>query len=154
MVDSRSRSGAGESASGGSRAVRRIYAALAWITWLCVIVQFFLAGLGTFAGSENWELHVTFVNYFEFLPVAMFLLSFFGRIRGGLRWIGLGLYALITFQHMSVEVFSGIGAIAALHTVVALALFAGSWYAARRSRMWLLPGRTADAETGTTISQG
>lgn len=150
MAYLRSRSGSDDYASGGNRIVRRIYAALAWITLLCIIVQFFLAGLGTFAGSENWKLHTTFVTYFEFLPVAMFLLSFFGRIRGGLRWIGLGLYALITFQHMSVRVFSGVGAIAALHTVVALALFAGSWYAAKRSRLWLVSGRTA--EIGTTIS--
>lgn len=152
MAHSRSKPGAGDSASGGNRTVRLIYAALAWITWLCIIVQFFLAGLGTFAGSENWKLHTTFVTYFEFLPVLMFILSFFGRIRGGLRWIGLGLYALIAFQYMSVEVFSGIGAVAALHTVVALTLFAGSWYAAKRSRIWLFPGR--DAKTGTTISQG
>lgn len=146
MARSKSVSDTNGPAAEGNRTVRRIYAALAWITWLCIIVQFFLAGLGTFAGSDNWKLHTTFVNYFEFLPIVMFLLSFFGRIRGGLRWIGLGLYALITFQHLSVQVFSGIGAIAALHTVVALALFAGSGYAARRSRRWLIPERIPESD--------
>jgi hypothetical protein len=129
----------------GNRTVRWIYAALAWITWACIVVQVFLAGLGTFADSADWKLHTTFVNYFEYLPIVMFILSFFGRIRGGLRWIGLGLYALISFQHMSVRVFSDIGALAALHTVVALALFLGSWYAAKKSRRWLAPGSGANA---------
>lgn len=129
----------------GNRAVRAVYAALAWLTCACIVVQVFLAGLGTFADSADWKLHTTFVTYFEYLPIVMFILSFFGRIRGGLRWIGLVLYALIVFQHMSVQVFSDIGTLAAMHTVVALALFLGSWYAAKKSRRWLAPGRGTDA---------
>ncbi|MBB6733380.1 DUF6220 domain-containing protein [Cohnella zeiphila] len=138
----------------GNRTVRRIYAALAWLTWACIVVQVFLAGLGTFADSADWKLHTTFVTYFEYLPIVMFILSFFGRIRGGLRWIGLVLFALISFQHMSVQAFSNIGALAAMHTVVALALFLGSWYAARKSSRWLAPGIGPDAahtQTGSSI---
>lgn len=134
----------GGAAPEGNRTVRRIYAALAWLTFVCIVVQVFLAGLGTFADSADWKLHTTFVGYFEYVPVVMFILSFFGRIRGWLRWSGLVLYALITFQHMSVQAFSGIGALAALHTVVALALFLGSWHTARKSSRWLAPGPRSD----------
>lgn len=148
---SKDRSKSVADASEGNRVVRFVYAVLAWITWLCIVVQVFLAGLGTFADSADWKLHATFATYFEYVPVVMFLLSFFGGIRGGLRWIGLALYALITFQHMSVRVFSGIGALAAMHTVVALALFLGSWYAVKRSSAWL---RRESAQAGTTAIKG
>ena len=35
--------------------VRFAFAAVAWLFLACVVVQFFLAGLGVFAGAENFE---------------------------------------------------------------------------------------------------
>lgn len=132
--------------AGGNRYVRVLYAFLAVVTFACIVIQVFLAGLGTFAGSANWEMHSKFVNYFEYAPALMFLLSFGGRIRGLLRWLPLAMYLLITFQHMSVRVFADIGPLAAFHTVVALLLFWASMHTANRAKGWLVP-RLTEADT-------
>jgi hypothetical protein len=80
------------------------------------------------------QLHRVFANYFESLSILMFLLSFVGRIRGGLRWWPLGLLALTSLQHMTVRAFTGI--LPALHTVDALPLFAISMHLMNRSWSW------------------
>ncbi|MBB6674914.1 DUF6220 domain-containing protein [Cohnella nanjingensis] len=139
--------GSAKPSAEGNRYVRVLYAFLAVVTFVCIVIQVFLAGLGTFAGSENWAMHAKFVNYFEFAPPIMFLLSFGGRIRGTLRWIPLALFLLISFQHMSVRVFSDIGWLAAFHTIAALLLFWGAMHTANRSKAWLLP-RLTDSPAG------
>lgn len=102
------------------RSVRFIYGVLAAGYLICVVLQVFFAGMGVFVDSSDLELHRTFANYFEMVSVIMFLLSFAGRIKGSLRWLPLGLFALTSLQHMSIK-FSGI--LPAIHTVDALLLF-------------------------------
>lgn len=124
-------------ASNMHRIIRFIYALFAVVFFICIVLQVFLAGAALFSKASFWSMHTTFAIYFEMVPVIMFLLSFFGGIRGRLRWICLGLYALISFQHMSIQVFSDMGLVAALHPIVALILFWGSLYLVKSSWQWL-----------------
>ncbi|CAG7607312.1 hypothetical protein PAESOLCIP111_00945 [Paenibacillus solanacearum] len=116
------------------RSVRIVYAWLAAIYCLCVIVQVFLAGMGLFVSSNSWQWHRTFANSFELVSVVMFALSFAGRIRGVLRWFPLGLFALTVLQHMTLQLFSGV--LPALHTVNALLLFWMSLVLMKNTLKW------------------
>jgi hypothetical protein len=118
------------------RSVRFVYGLLAVVYFLCVILQVFFAGLGVFVNADDLQLHRVFANYFEFGSILMFLLSFLGRIRGGLRWLTLGLFALTSLQHLTIQVFSGF--LPAFHTVDALLLFGISMHLMKRSWSWLL----------------
>jgi hypothetical protein len=121
--------------SGRIRSVRFIYGLLAAIYWACVIIQVLLAGMGVFVDKADLQFHRAFVNYFEFGSIIMFLLSFAGSIKGGLRWYPLGLFALTTLQHMSLFLPAPLPAI---HTVDALLLFGLSLYLMKRSWSWVL----------------
>jgi hypothetical protein len=117
-----------------NRAVRIIYLALAWVFLLCILAQVVIAGMATFTDPSDWELHVAFVKGFAMVPLAMFLLTFVGRISGRNRWISLALFGLIVFQFLSVQVFSSIPAISALHPLIALLLFWGSITTVKREK--------------------
>jgi uncharacterized integral membrane protein len=124
-----------EKGSGRIHSVRLVYGVLAAGYLVCVILQVFFAGLGVFVNSDNLQLHRTFANYFEFASIIMFLLSFAGRIKGSLRWLTLGLFALTSLQHMTLQ-FSGF--LPAIHTVDALLLFWIALHLTKRSLPWLL----------------
>ncbi len=119
------------------RTFRFIYALSAIILVTCIVLQVFIAGSALFSNTSDWIIHTTFVSYFEFIPLGMFLLSFIGKITGKLRWISLGIYLLILLQYMTIHVFSGMGSIIALHPVVALLLFWGGIYLVKNSSHWL-----------------
>jgi hypothetical protein len=118
------------------RSVRFVYGLLAVVYFVCVILQVFFSGLCVFLNADDLQLHRVFANYFEFGSILMFLLSFLGRIRGGLRWLTLGLFALTSLQHLTIQVFSGF--LPAFHTVDALLLFGISMHLMKRSWSWLL----------------
>jgi hypothetical protein len=124
-----------EKGSARIRVVRFVFGVLAAGYLVCVVLQVFFAGLGIFVDSNNLELHRTFVNYFEMASILMFLISFAGRIRGSLRWLTLGLFALTSLQHMTIQ-FSGM--LPAIHTVDALLLFWISLHLTKRSLSWML----------------
>lgn len=108
------------------RVVRLIFALLAWVFLLCIVAQVFIAGLGVFAGADNWATHTAFVRTFAILPLILFVLTFAGAIRGELRWLSLGLFVCIILQFVTATALSSVPAMAALHPVVALLLFWGS----------------------------
>ena len=130
--------------------VRLAFAALAWLFLACVLVQFFLAGLGVFAGAENFALHREFGYLFGWLPVIMLVLAAVGRL--GRRWIGLSalLIGLFTLQSVFVILRDSLPAIAALHPVNAVAIFFIAQHVARESRSLL---RTDDAAPRTEPAQ-
>jgi len=118
------------------RTIRFLYGLLAAGLLVCIVLQVFLAGMGIFVDADNLDMHRTFANYFEFAPLVMFILSFFGQIRGGLRWLALVTLAFSFLQHITIQVFTG--SLQALLAVDALVLFGLSWYMTRRSWTWLL----------------
>jgi hypothetical protein len=130
------KTGEEDNGSARIRSVRFVYGLLATGYLICVILQVFFAGLGIFVDNGDLDLHRQFAIYFENVSIVLFLLSFFGRIRGTLRWLPLGLFALTSLQHMTIQTFTGI--LPALHTVDALLLFWISLHLTKRSWSWLL----------------
>ena len=124
-----------ENVTARGRTIRFVYGLLAAGLLVCIVLQVFLAGMVIFVDADNLEMHRAFANYFEFVPILMFILSFFGQIRGSLRWLTLVMFAVSILQHMTIQVFTG--SLQALHAVDALILFGISWLLARRSWAWL-----------------
>lgn len=112
---------------------RLAYRILAWIFFGCIVVQVFLAGMATFGDPSKWQAHALFVQLFAMLPLAMFLLTFIGGIKGRDRLLSLGLFLLVVMQFLTVQVFSSVFIIAALHPLIAIVLFCGSMAAARKA---------------------
>jgi hypothetical protein len=115
--------------------VRLAYIGVAWLFLACVVVQVFLAGLGVFAGAQNFTLHRDFGYTFGWLTLVLLLLALGGRL--GKRWIGLSALILLLFAFQSVFVAfrEAVPAVAALHPVNALAIFGLALHIARGSRV-------------------
>jgi hypothetical protein len=123
--------------------VRLGFIGVAWLFLACVVVQVFLAGLGVFAGAQNFNLHREFGYVFGWLTLVLLLLAIVGRL--GRRWIGLSalLLVLFAFQSVFVALREVLPAAAALHPVNALAIFGVALHVARRSPTAVVAGRTA-----------
>lgn len=118
------------------KTVRFIFALLALLLFICVVLQVFLAGMAIFVDG-NWSMHKIFAIYLDKLPIGLFLLSFFGTIRGSMRWLSLAVYVMISFQFMTIHVFNNIGMVAAFHTIMALLLFWSTMHIMKQSWKWL-----------------
>jgi hypothetical protein len=110
---------------------RYAFATLAWLFLACVGVQVFLAGLGVFAGSQNFATHRDFGYTFGFLTVFMLLAAGVGRL--GRRWIWFSALLIVLFalQSLFVGLRENLPAVAALHPVNALAIFWVAQHVAR-----------------------
>lgn len=109
------------------KAAKATYVALAWAFLACIAVQVFLAGMGVFVSPRYFQSHAGFVHLFEWIPVAMLIAAFAGRLSPGLRWMTAGLWALIAVQYTTADFrffnFSGAALISSLHPVTAMVLF-------------------------------
>ena len=125
--------------------VRLAFIGVAWLFLACVVVQVFLAGLGVFAGAQNFSLHREFGYVFGWLTLVLLLLALAGRL--GRRWVGLSALLLVLFalQSVFVALREIAPAVAALHPVNALAIFGVALHVAMRSRV-LAADRSAAAE--------
>ena len=112
---------------------KTIYFSLACLFALCLFVQVFLAGLALFDNGD-WSSHTTFIHYFEFTPIVMLLFAALGRIGWRMILLTAGLYLLIIFQYMSVNMDAKF--IAALHPVSAMLMLWGTVTVIRRSNPW------------------
>lgn len=110
------------------RYLRMAFFILAWILFICIIVQVYLAGMAIFDNPINWIKHRNFVHMFEYTSVLMFILGFTGRLPRKMTWGSLGLFALFNIQYYTAHGIAG-----ALHPVLALILFWGSLVLARKS---------------------
>ncbi|MCR2822275.1 DUF6220 domain-containing protein [Lederbergia panacisoli] len=104
-------------------AIRRIFALLSLLFLIAIICQIFIAGVELFADSSQWAVHKSFVVYFEFIPIVMLVLAFFGEIPKKLRWHSLALYIMIALQYMTVGLSGKFPYKTALHPVIAMLLF-------------------------------
>jgi hypothetical protein len=105
--------------------MRWTYATVAWILFAAVIVQFFLAGLGVFAGAQNFAIHAMFGGIILLGTLVAVVLSFVAR----LPWRLIGLGVLLPILVLLQSVLLGLGqavtpALAALHPVNGLLIFA------------------------------
>jgi len=111
------------------------YRILAWAFFGCIVIQVFLAGMATFEDPSKWQVHALFVKIFAMVPLVMFLLTFIGGIKGRDRFLSLALFLLVVIQFLTVQVFSSVFVIAALHPLIAMLLFWGSISAASKARL-------------------
>jgi hypothetical protein len=135
-----------------SRAARVAYQWLAWLFVVCVLVQFFLAGLGVFAGASNFELHRNWGFTFGYLLIVMVAAALIGRMPRAAWAAPLGVMVLFALQSVFVALRTDYPAIAALHPVNAVAIFAASWWIARSSAGWQAQQATAPAEPAAAAS--
>jgi Family of unknown function (DUF6220) len=130
-----------------TRVMRWTYVVFAWIVLAAVIVQFFLAGLGVFAGANNFQTHVAFGYTILFVMLIALLPAFTAR----LPWRTIGLTALlpvlvflqsvlITFWH------NGLLVVGAFHVVNGLAIFSLAGFLALRSRKYITTVEAASVE--------
>lgn len=102
---------------------RSVFKALAWIFALCILIQVFLAGLALFWNSDQWSSHTGFSRLLMILPVLMFMVSFIARLPNSLRLRSAGLIGLVILIAVCANLPSEVGYLAALHPVIAIALF-------------------------------
>ena len=96
-----------------------IFLVLAWLTFGCVTVQTFIAGMAVFTNPNHWETHTTFVHLFEFLPLLMVIFAFAGKLSSALRWQSTAIFLLIIAQYATANIPSA----GAVHPVIALVMF-------------------------------
>ncbi len=106
-----------------------VFMLLSWVFVACIVLQTLFAGMAIFNSPDHWSRHVSFVHFFEFVPLLMLIFAFAGRLPKGIKWSCLAMFAMIFFQYMSAHV----PAAGAFHPVMALALIVLSWHVAVRS---------------------
>ena len=129
------------------RYARVAYRGVIWLFVACVVVQVFLAGLGVFAGTENFELHRGFGYTFFWLAILLPLLAWAGRLGRRTIWLGFAVTVLFILQSVFVALRADMPYLAALHPVNALAIFWLSLSLARGSRQFAAnPATTASTQ--------
>ena len=119
-----------------SRIARVAFQWLAWLFVACVVVQFFLAGLGVFAGAANFELHRTWGYTFGYLLFFMIAAALIGRMPRAAWAAPIGVIVLFALQSVLVAFRTEAPWIAALHPVNAVAIFTACLWIARSSAAW------------------
>lgn len=118
------------------RYARLTYRGVIWLFVACVVVQVFLAGLGVFAGKENFDLHRNFGYTFGWLALLLPLLALAGRLGARPTWLSFGVTLLFILQSVLAGLRADMPYLAALHPVNALAIFWLSLTLARGSRQF------------------
>ncbi|HEY0756919.1 MAG TPA: DUF6220 domain-containing protein [Ktedonobacteraceae bacterium] len=117
------------------RAMRGAYIGVSWLFALCLLVQFFLAGLGVFAGPEWFGVHAIFAFFFEFLTIIMLALALLGRFPRSIPLFSLLLIGQFFLQYTFIELGRSLNVIfiAAFHPVNAAIMLWVTIYVARRA---------------------
>jgi hypothetical protein len=126
-----------------------MYVVYTWIILVAVIVQFFLAGMGVFAGASNFQVHAMVGYSIFFVMLIGLLVALIARLP--LRIIGLValLPVLVLLQSVFIEFWhTGLAVLAALHVVNGLAIFSLAGFLALRSRRYLAVRQPISAKAG------
>lgn len=117
------------------RPIRIAFAAAAWLFVACTLVQVFLAGLGVFRSTADFDTHRTFAFIFGWLTLVMLVLALVGRL--GRRTIARVVILLVLFslQSVFVDVRPTMPELAALHPVNGFLILLVGILTAMESRM-------------------
>lgn len=118
--------------------MRWTYTVLAWLTLAAVIVQFFLAGLGVFAGFSNFEAHQMLGYTLLFVMLLDFLVTLAARLPGRVIALAAVLPVLVLIQSILIELWhDGATTLAALHVINGLVIFSISGFLATRAARYI-----------------
>lgn len=97
--------------------------ALAWVFAVSVLLQVFFAGLALFVDSDNWTIHGGFARVLAVVPLLMLAFAWIARLPR--RQIGrsAGLLGMVIGMFLTAVLSPKIGALSALHPVIALMMF-------------------------------
>lgn len=113
---------------------RVLFFGLAVIYLAGVVVQFFLAGLGTF-GATSFDAHQAFGLVLALLTLILLVLAVVGKVPRVLIGLAVVLLGLNVLQMFLAQV--DVEEVAALHVVNALAIVFVAYEIAQRSRRYL-----------------
>ena len=127
---------------------RYAYAIFAWAFLLGLVVQVFLAGLGMFAGGQNFRLHADLGWALHLAPILILAAAVASR-SGRAHWaFALALAIVVFLVPIFVLVRSDMPVIAALHPLAAVLSFGLAVIVARNS---LLPLRNSAAAVSARL---
>src|SRR5579862_4886626 len=134
-----------------TRAMRWGYVVWIWLSFLAVIVQFFLAGLGVFGGGANgFDAHRTLGYTLLFIMLLDFLLALAARLPWRIVGLAFLLPVLVLLQSFFIQFWEeGYTTLAAFHVLNALLIFTLSGFLALRSRGFVAAPVSASTATGT-----
>jgi hypothetical protein len=117
-----------------TRIARYIYAGLAWLFVIGVVLQVFLAGMVVVARQSTWNNHVSLGHTLAGPLLFMLVTMYLGRMPGAIKRLTWLLFAVYVIQS-DVIIFLRIDApvISAFHPVLALVDFALGLTLARRA---------------------
>lgn len=127
------------------RSASLAYLVVSWLFVACLVIQVFLAGMGVFAGVENFATHREFGYLFGWLTLILLALAIIGRL--GRRWILMSLlvFGLFVMQSVFVTLRESAPAVAALHPVNGFLILLISISLAQRARRELRKPAAAEA---------
>lgn len=111
---------------------RRIFVGLMWLYVLGVVVEFFLAGLGTLGGGSMHAHRAVGYSALHLTPVLILLIGIVGRLPRDLLAVTVVFAVVSILQPIWVTQFRG-EVLGSLHVLGALLLFAIAHYIAQRA---------------------
>jgi hypothetical protein len=90
---------------------------VAWLFVGCVVVQFYLAGMGVFESNSHFITHRDFGYLFGVLTLVLVVLALLGRFPRWLIMATIGLLLLFALQSIFLILGDSLPAVAALHAV-------------------------------------
>ena len=132
------------------RTARTAYLGVAWLFVGCLLVQVFLAGLGVFAGADNFTTHTEFARLFGWLTLILIALAIIGRMGRRQIWLSVLVFALFVLQSLFVALRESAPVVAALHPVNGFLILLISISVAQRARRVIR--NTAEATTAEPVA--
>ncbi|HVP21421.1 MAG TPA: DUF6220 domain-containing protein [Anaerolineaceae bacterium] len=119
-----------------ARISRYVYAVIAWLFVIGVMVQVFLAGMVVVALKLGWDYHITLGHTLAAPLLLMLIFMYMGQLPGLIKWMTWALFGVYVLQ-ADVLIFLRIQApvLSAFHPVMALVDFALGVALARRAGM-------------------
>ncbi len=101
------------------RTGRWLYSMFSAIFLICILTQFFLAGMAIFGGGQFWANHKMLVHFFGFnIPVVMMLGAFMGNAKKSDYLAILGLFIFIITMYASANLGFRYSYLGALHPIL------------------------------------
>lgn len=103
---------------------RIIYFVLAILFTLCVVTQFYFAGLAVFLDAAAWMKHMMFVHLFGFnVPLIMLIFAVIGALPRNAYWQLFVVLVCIFLLYFTANMNAPLPWVGPLHVIIAILLF-------------------------------